>query len=146
MRWKSYLIVIILAILFGIFSEIVVSQKEIDGTIVQNIFKVLFLNVYVYALLIITIIFELMGSNNFKTLTSSVIGNLLLFIFLFVIISILECIFGKISNVYHNGHQTWKYSPKMIPFCNGYVSVVTSLYFTIFIFLYIRFIYPILFL
>ena len=145
---KSYLVVIILAIVFCLFSELIISQKKFGlfngGTTSDKIFRLLFLNIYIYSLLLITIIFQIIGNKNLEQLTSTLFGNILLFLFLFVLISIIECIGGNISYLYY-GRQTWKYEQDMIPFCYGYVSIGTSLYFTFFLFIYIRFIYPVLF-
>jgi uncharacterized membrane protein len=48
----------------------------------------------------------------------------------FVCISILECIFGLCSNKFY-GYQTWSYNKKTIPLCKGYISIVTSFYWSI---------------
>lgn len=144
----SYLYVIILGILFSLFSELIISRKQYvfknSKDIGIQFLKLIFTNLYVYSLLVITFIFQIIGVSNVKQITSSFIGNVLLFLFLFILISLLECIGGKISYSYYK-KQNWNYKPRMIPFCNGYVSVVSSLYFTFFLYFYIRFIFPLLF-
>ena len=46
-----------------------------------------------------------------------------------LIISVFECISGKVSKIYHDGKKTWNYDDNFIPLCDGYVSVVSTLYF-----------------
>jgi|LakMenE01Jun11ns_1017448.scaffolds.fasta_scaffold9164560_1 uncharacterized membrane protein len=60
-------------------------------------------------------------------------------IFATIILNIMECIAGLLSYKFY-GYQTWNYNNKLIPICNGYISlgsafvwmIATYSFFTIF--------------
>jgi len=144
---KGYISVIGIGILFSIINEIILSHNKNflnRTTLFGNIIRLVFLNIYVYILLLITLFLQWLGKKRVKELLSSKEGNLLIFIFLFLFISIFECIVGNISLIYYST-QTWKYKPNYLTLCKGYVSVVSSLYFTAVLYVFIKFIYPKLF-
>lgn len=59
-----------------------------------------------------------------------------------IVIASIECIGGQMSNVYHNGVKTWNYDDEFYPACNGYISLSTTLYYTLALSVYAFLIYP----
>lgn len=92
-----------------------------------------FLNLYGSSAIIITLILD-----NFPELKT----NYTLFaIVVCALIALSECIGGKLS-MYFTNKDGWHYDKDFITFCDGHVSVVTTLFFTFFFFLYLIFVYP----
>jgi len=44
-----------------------------------------------------------------------------------IVLSLLECFIGKLSFKF-NGYHTWEYDNKWLPICDGYVSIVSSIW------------------
>lgn len=45
----------------------------------------------------------------------------------FTLVIIMECLVGQLSYLFFN-RQTWRYPEHTVPFCSGYISVGTSLF------------------
>ena len=71
------------------------------------------------------------------------INKIIPIILIILLIPIVECIGGQFSHIV-NGKKTWSYDHTYLPFCDGYVSLITTIYFSIFIILYSIFIHPLL--
>jgi len=107
---------------FGIINEIIISKfghrciKNFDN---KCLLSMTLFNIYGFTFLIIALLLKY----------TTIQKNILIFVIvLLLILFFVECIGGKISLIW-NGKQTWKYSETYIPMCDGYFSVVSSLYF-----------------
>lgn len=79
-------------------------------------------NVYGWSLVALSAYFDISKAVKMPTaLTLILIGPVL---------TLCEAICGKISGAYF-GEQRWKYPKSYLPACDGYISVVSSLYFAV---------------
>ena len=58
-------------------------------------------------------------------------SGILLILLATVLVSISEGVFGQISKHFHNGIKTWQYPSCWVPMFDGYVSIVSSIFFGI---------------
>lgn len=79
-------------------------------------------NVYGWSVLALTTYFDL--ATHYKIPTAATL------LCISPILTILEAIMGKISHWYF-GEQRWCYPPSYYPACDGYISLVSALYFGI---------------
>jgi len=120
----------------GIINELVVSKGKhhcIQHFDFKCIISAIFLNLYGWTTLIAVLFLDRIHRYNW----SFILKLLILTIMLIVV----ECVGGQISRKIHK-HQTWKYDNSFIPFCDGYCSAVTTVYFIILLILFIKFVYP----
>ena len=127
---KSYVI----GSIGGIINELTIS--EIDGK-KHHCFhdscwiNMLIFNVYGWGLMMVTLMWMSL-SNKISLYVFVIISIIFLMIF--------ECIAGQISYQYW-GKQTWNYQSDM---CNGYISWLTTFYFTAVSILFVTYVYPLL--
>ena len=80
-------------------------------------------NVYGWSVLAMTVYFDAAKVLKIPTpVTLLLIGPML---------AVLECAMGKISKAYFKGPQRWKYPDSYCPACDGYISLMSSLYFSV---------------
>lgn len=78
-------------------------------------------NVYGWSILVLTAYFDLARRIRLPTAaTVLAIGPIL---------AALECVMGKVSMAYFGPPQRWKYPEWYCPACDGYISLVSTLYF-----------------
>lgn len=123
----------IIGSILGIISEIIVTKGNhhcVKKLTTQCIRNGIFLNLYGWSAIVITLLLDIFNNIPFILVLSIILINLI------------ECIGGKLSFIMHNKIKTWNYSDDMLPACDGYISVVSSAYFTLLLCMYIIFIYP----
>lgn len=141
---SKYLLVYFIAVLFGWIVESVAKRipfcfSPLD---LSCLFKGIFLNGHGIYLVLITFIYQKFLSNYIHM--NQISSLVLLFIILFVSVGLFECLMGKISYLNY-GVRTWNYDKYGLSACNGYISLVTTLFFSVGLFLYFIFIYPMIF-
>lgn len=130
-----YIKAYIIASILGIISEFLVTRGQhhcIQNLTMKCIRNGIFLNLYGWSAVIITMLLDFFRNKSIVLLIGMSI----------ILINCLECIGGQLSSYMHNGKQTWKYDSTMIPTCNGYISIISSAYFTILLGIFILLIYP----
>jgi uncharacterized membrane protein len=122
----------------GVVSELLISKFVTKKThhCVENFtpkcaLSVTVLNLYGWAAVLLT---YLLNKYKMAILPFTIIAVIL--------ITILECIGGKLSSIINNGKKTWDYSGYMGCACDGYVSLPSSAFFAILVVVYAYFIYP----
>ena len=78
-------------------------------------------NVYGWSVLALTAYFDASTYLHVPSaLTLALVGPML---------ALLECGMGKVSTMYFRGPQRWKYPDSYCPACEGYISLLSTLYF-----------------
>ena len=138
---KSYLI----GSLFGILSEIIVSKgnhhciksfsnhKITYHSNIKCLLSMTIFNLYGWGAVLLTSLLKLYPNHN----------TIYFFLFAAVLISLMECIGGKISYIINKKH-TWNYPSYYLPTCSGYVSLISTLYFTVMLMFFTYIIYPLI--
>jgi hypothetical protein len=107
----------------GIANELLVNPDHwcLTNPNIKAITTFSVFNIYGWSAVICTAIFDLYSKRK--------VDGMVLIILATLAVAAFEGIAGQISKRYHNGVQTWKYPDCWIPFYDGYVSVVSTLYF-----------------
>ena len=117
---KYIIIFLIFSILGWIYEYILFNRRGPDD--ILNIYfniKLPFITLYGLAGVLLILIYE-------NTKEYSMIIKLLI---TFIVLNLLECWAGLYTyGVY--GFQAWKYDYNRIPFCYGYISIITGLWWT----------------
>ena len=130
------IIAYIIGSIFGIINELIISKchhhclKKYD---MGCLLSTTILNLYGWVTVFITLFLDKMIKYNFSKLS--------IIILLIITVVVFECAGGKLSKKI-NGYQTWKYKEIFIPFCDGYCSIVSTIYFTVLLIIFINYIYP----
>jgi len=103
-------------------------------------------NMYGWGAVAAVILFDLMGGINkwgpFTATTPSIkIPMLLQILVVTVCATAVEAVGSRVSLLFHNGKQTWKYPDSWIPALGGSISLVSSAYFGFAIFLFYCLVY-----
>lgn len=121
----------------GILSEIIVSKgqhhclKNFTG---KCALSATFLNLYGWAAVLLTYLM-----NKFNCVGWNIIPFTIIAI---ILVTIMECIGGKLSYFINNGKKTWNYPQSYMCACDGYVSVLSSAYFGVLVLIFAYFVYP----
>lgn len=125
----NYLQAYIVGGLLGIVSEIIISRGNhhcINNFTGKCLLSMSIFNLYGWGAVIVTYILKQYNMPVWWLILSSTI-----------LISMMECVGGKLSNYVNNGKKTWNYPDSYIPVCNGYVSLLSSAYFAVMICVFI---------
>jgi hypothetical protein len=131
---KQLLIAYLLGSIFGVINEIIISRGQnhcIKNPQIGCLLSLTLFNIYGWATLLITIFLQLTGKVNWIIAMS----------FSVLIIILIECSGGYLSLKF-NHYKTWNYPHNFQPFCQGYGSFISTLYFTILMMIYVLYIYP----
>lgn len=110
----------------GIANELIQNPNHwcLDSPSLKAIVTFTVGNVYGWSVLITLVFFDMMRKH-FPRVTSGIA----LVLIATVLVGLAEGLFGQISKKFHNGKKTWQYPDCWIPMFDGYVSVVSSLFF-----------------
>ena len=122
----TYMIIFILFSILGWIYEYHFFGKDGPDNISRKIFNVDMAILPIYGIGGILLYYIVTNYKNLSILHRTIIATL--------IISIFECMAGQLS-YWFNGKQTWKYDDHMMPTCSGYISVGTSLWWMILIYI-----------
>lgn len=141
---SKYLLVYFIALLFGWIVESLSKGGPFcfSPLDLSCLLKGIFLNGYGIYLVVITFIYQKFLSNYIHM--NQISSLILLFMILFVSVALFECLMGQIS-YFNYGVRTWNYDKYGCSTCDGYISLVTTLFFSAGLFLYFIFIYPMIF-
>lgn len=118
--------------IIGIISELIVRGKDhhcYKDFNINCLLSATIFNLYGYGLLLSKLYFDNFGNKM----------NIIMSLFILSILMMgLECIGGKLS-YWVNGRKNWNYDTMSL--CDGYVSIPTTLYFMVLIYLYYIFIH-----
>jgi hypothetical protein len=118
-----YLIAYAIGSVVGIVNETYQkpNQRCIDDPNKSCIITLGIANVYGWALSALTVFFDIAIQLKIPTL--------LILLCVGPLLAVLECAFGKISKAYFGPPQRWKYPDWYCTACDGYISVLSTVYF-----------------
>lgn len=138
--FKSYLF----GAVIGILLEFIMSGSKhhwISNFGLKPVLSMTIFNIYGWGVLFFTAIISYYP-NLISFAFQSLLTLFLAFVTLFTSISIFECVSGRLSKMILYGRQTWHHPKKWITCCDGYVSVISSLFFTCALFAFATFVFP----
>ena len=110
----EYVTIFILFSIFGYLYETILLNKHDTNNIFNN--KIQILPLYGFCVVILIFIY--------KNVSGSLLSKILI---ASIVINLIECLSGLLSYKFY-GFQTWNYGKKMFPFCHGYISLVTIIW------------------
>ncbi len=124
--------------LAGIANELIQNPNHwcLDSPNVKALATISIGNVYGWSALIALVYFEMM-----REVFPRISNGIVLVIMGTVLVSLAEGVFGQISKRFHNGKKTWQYPECWVPMFDGYVSVVSSLFFGVGVAIFYWFLY-----
>lgn len=121
MNYIKLLLIFITISLFGWLYEYIIFGKDAPDNIGKKLFNINLpiLPLYGFIAVVLYTIHHLYKSESM----------FIKLIIAFLLINTIECSAG-IASFYFNKYQTWKYDNSLIPFCYNYISVGTSIFWT----------------
>jgi hypothetical protein len=142
---SKYFLVYLIAVIFGLIVESISIRKPFcfSPFDLSCFLKGIFLNGCGIFLVLLTFIYQISLSKYIHL--NQISSLILLFIILFISVAVFECLIGQISYINHGGIRTWNYDKYGCTTCNGYIALGPTLLFSVGLFLYFIFIYPMIF-
>jgi uncharacterized membrane protein len=125
---KYIIIFIVFSVLGWMYEYMLFNRTGPDG-ITKKLFDFNLPILPIYGVAGVLLLFIHENFNSYSMLQKVIIASILL--------NFMECLFGLSSYEFY-GYQTWKYESNTIPMCHGYISLLTWIWWTFFIYLFFK--------